>query len=116
MGNERREVRRFGLGMMLLFWALLLGLGTWWLQGMLERRENPNAHLVNVEAGETLTLERNASGHFVATGRINGEPEPSCWIPAPPSWRCPALWPSDSTWSVRARPGSPRPMVGREAI
>ncbi|MES3677759.1 TIGR02281 family clan AA aspartic protease [Halomonas elongata] len=76
MGSERREVRRFGLGMMLLFWALLLGLGTWWLQGMLERRENPNAHLVNVEAGETLTLERNASGHFVATGRINGEPVP----------------------------------------
>lgn len=76
MSEQGGGVRRMGLGMMLLFWVLLLGLGTWWLQGVLERRENPNAHLVDVDAGETLTLERNASGHFVATGRINGEPVP----------------------------------------
>jgi aspartyl protease family protein len=60
--------------MMLLFWVLLIGLGTWWWQGWLDDRQNPNADLARAAAGEPLTLERNPSGHFVATGRINGEP------------------------------------------
>ncbi|MBB3231847.1 retropepsin-like aspartic protease family protein [Halomonas stenophila] len=76
MGDERHGVRRTGLGMMLVFWVLFIGLGSWWLQGVLMRRENPNAHLVDAVAGDTLILERNVSGHFVATGRINGEPVP----------------------------------------
>ncbi|UYG07396.1 TIGR02281 family clan AA aspartic protease [Halomonas sp. M4R1S46] len=74
MGDERHGVRRTGLGMMLVFWGLFIGLGSWWLQDVLVRRENPNAHLVDAVAGDTLALERNVSGHFVATGRINGEP------------------------------------------
>ncbi|MHB0776188.1 retropepsin-like aspartic protease family protein [Halomonas sp. WWR20] len=76
MNDETRAVRRTGLGMMLLFWMILLGFGAWWFQGLFEARHNPNADLVQTEEGSQLpvTLERNASGHFIATGRINGEP------------------------------------------
>ncbi len=41
----------------------------------MERQRNPNSHLVSAVAeGEPLVLERSRGGHFVATGRINGEP------------------------------------------
>lgn len=74
--SEERSTRRTGLGMMLLFWMLFLGTGSWWFHGYLESQRNPNAHLVNAVSGEgePVVLERNRSGHFVATGRINGEP------------------------------------------
>lgn len=76
MTDDNRAVRRTGLGMMLLFWMLFIGAGTWWFHGYLENQRNPNAHLVNAVNGdgEPLVLERNRGGHFVATGRINGEP------------------------------------------
>lgn len=75
MGDEK-SVRRAGLGMMLLFWLLFIAVGSWWFHGFLAAQRNPNAHLVDaVEGGDTpITLERSHSGHFMATGRINGEP------------------------------------------
>jgi aspartyl protease family protein len=74
--SEERATRRAGLGMMLLFWVLFLGGGAWWFHGYLEAQRNPNAHLANVAVGEgePVVLERNRAGHFVATGRINGQP------------------------------------------
>ncbi|MBE0488348.1 MAG: TIGR02281 family clan AA aspartic protease [Halomonas sp.] len=73
--TDNRAVRRTGLGMMLLFWMLFIGAGTWWFHGYLENQRNPNAHLVNAVEGESsVVLERNRAGHFLATGRINGEP------------------------------------------
>ncbi|QJQ94549.1 MULTISPECIES: TIGR02281 family clan AA aspartic protease [Halomonadaceae] len=73
--SDDKSLRRAGLGMMLLFWMLTLAMGTWWFQGVLEERRNPNANLVHLTEGdEPVTLQRNMSGHFVATGRINGEP------------------------------------------
>ncbi|GGX94662.1 aspartyl protease [Litchfieldella qijiaojingensis] len=76
MDEDAKGVRRIGLGMMLLFWLLILALGAWWFHGYLEQRRNPNAHLVHAITGEgeDVILKRNASGHFMATGRINGEP------------------------------------------
>ncbi|MBB3331414.1 aspartyl protease family protein [Halomonas campaniensis] len=75
MSDDNRAVRRTGLGMMLLFWMLFIGAGTWWFHGYLEEQRNPNAHLVNAVEGESsVVLERNRAGHFLATGRINGEP------------------------------------------
>ncbi|WP_373183258.1 TIGR02281 family clan AA aspartic protease [Halomonas campaniensis] len=75
MSDDNRAVRRTGLGMMLLFWMLFIGAGTWWFHGYLEEQRNPNAHLVNAVEGESsVVLERNRTGHFLATGRINGEP------------------------------------------
>ncbi|APE30494.1 peptidase aspartic, CHP02281 [Halomonas aestuarii] len=73
--SEERATRRAGLGMMLLFWVLFLGGGAWWFHGYLEAQRNPNAHLASVTGAQgPVVLERNRSGHFVATGRINGQP------------------------------------------
>lgn len=75
MSNDNRAVRRTGIGMMLLFWVLFIGTGTWWIHGYLESQRNPNAHLVTaVNGDDSVVLERNRAGHFLATGRINGEP------------------------------------------
>ena len=76
MSDDDKALRRTGLGMMLLFWVIVLGLAGWWFQGRLDERRNPNAALTTTVSGDAqpVTLERNAGGHFVATGRINGEP------------------------------------------
>jgi aspartyl protease family protein len=76
MNRQDGSIRRAGMGMMLLFWVSFIGVGSWWFHGFLEQQRNPNAHLVNAVSGsdEPIVLERNRSGHFVATGRINGEP------------------------------------------
>lgn len=72
--TEKSSIRRTGLGMMLAFWALFFGTGLWWFGGAVEKRENPNAHLLDAPPGTSVTLTRNASGHYVASGRINDEP------------------------------------------
>lgn len=74
--SDERATRRAGLGMMLLFWVLLLGGGAWWFHGYLESQRNPNAHLAYADGAEgaPVVLERNRAGHFVATGRINDQP------------------------------------------
>lgn len=76
MSDDDKALRRTGLSMMLLFWVIVLGLAGWWFQGRLDEQRNPNADLHSRTASgdaQPVTLERNASGHFVATGRINGE-------------------------------------------
>lgn len=76
MQRESGSIRRAGMGMMLLFWVAFIGVGSWWFHGYLETQRNPNTHLVNAVAGTAgpIVLERNRAGHFLATGRINGEP------------------------------------------
>lgn len=67
--------QRGGIVMMLLFWVLLMAVGTWWIHGGLEEMMRPNANIVHtLPAGEPITLKRNRAGHFEAPGRINGEP------------------------------------------
>ncbi|MDN6180346.1 MAG: retroviral-like aspartic protease family protein [Halomonas subglaciescola] len=66
---------RSGLIMMLLFWVLLMGIGTWWLQGGLESLRHPNANIVApAEPYMPLTLQRDRAGHFKAPGKINDVP------------------------------------------
>ncbi|TVQ72528.1 MAG: TIGR02281 family clan AA aspartic protease [Chromatiaceae bacterium] len=74
--NQAPPGRRAGLIMLTLFWVLALGTGTWVYQGVLDGQRNPNTHLVHSlgDGDGSITLERNRAGHFVATGRINGEP------------------------------------------
>lgn len=75
MNSEDKALRRIGLGMMLAFWLLLMALGVWWFERLIETRQYPNANLaVSGQASLPITLQRNASGHFVAPGHINGEP------------------------------------------
>lgn len=69
------SAQRGGIVMMMLFWVLLIGLGTWWLDGGMEKILNPNAHIVQTASdGGPVTLKRNRSGHFQAPGEINGVP------------------------------------------
>ena len=41
------RAQRGGIVMMLLFWVLLMAVGTWWIQGGLEQMWQPNVHLMN---------------------------------------------------------------------
>ncbi|BCB59800.1 MULTISPECIES: TIGR02281 family clan AA aspartic protease [Halomonadaceae] len=69
------RAQRGGIVMMLLFWVLLMAVGTWWIQGGLEQMWQPNVHLMNTAPDNApVTLKRNRAGHFEAPGRINGEP------------------------------------------
>ncbi|GEN28707.1 hypothetical protein HVA01_23530 [Halovibrio variabilis] len=71
----RPSAQRGGIVMMLLFWVLLMAVGTWWIHGGLEDMMRPNANVVHtLPTGEPVTLQRNRAGHFEAPGRINGEP------------------------------------------
>lgn len=75
MAEQPKAGNRSGILMMLLFWVLLMAVGTWWLQGGLESLNNPNAHIVETAEPRTpLTLKRNRAGHFKAPGEINGVP------------------------------------------
>lgn len=69
------ETKRMGQGMMLI--AILIGLWlmTLFFAGVEERRYNPNqAPLTQLtEAGAEVQLKRNAQGHYVVSGEINGQ-------------------------------------------
>lgn len=66
--------QRGGIVMMLLFWVLLIAVGTWWVQGGLEQMLYPNAQIMNTSPENgPVTLKRNRAGHFEAPGEINGE-------------------------------------------
>jgi aspartyl protease family protein len=65
-------MRRVGTGMMVVGWLLLSGVIWLGMDAWTAHQENPNADLaVDVPAGRVV-LKRNAAGHFVAPGRING--------------------------------------------
>jgi len=66
-----------GKGMIFAAWILLLALLTLFFVGVLERRENPNSNpggRVSEQGVREVVLERNAQGHYVASGTINGYP------------------------------------------
>lgn len=69
------DTRRLGLGMSVLAWASLLLLFSWFAADFLLLQRNPNSEIAITHSGEGIpevTLLRNHSGHYVATGAING--------------------------------------------
>jgi len=63
--------------MMALFWVTALALVTLYFSGLLDQRRNPNQQLQTARSENgpvEVVLERNAYGHYVATGAINGQP------------------------------------------
>ncbi|AVI62390.1 retropepsin-like aspartic protease family protein [Halomonas sp. GFAJ-1] len=67
--------QRGGIVMMLLFWVLLIGAGTWLVDGGFDNIMTPNAYVMNATPdGGPVTLKRTRSGHFEAPGEINGKP------------------------------------------
>lgn len=74
--GRHAETRRYGVGMIILFWLILMGLLVFVFSDVLERQFNPNRH---PESSSTVlesrvVLKQNRQGHYVATGRINGHP------------------------------------------
>ena len=58
-------------------WILAVALLTWLFSGVLDWQRNPNTQVdtkVTSDKVKEVVLKRNRLGHYVATGRINGEP------------------------------------------
>ena len=75
--NGQGEVQRAGRIMMILAWVAGLALLTMVFQDQLTSRFNPNASpevLTDKQGVRQVVLERNAKGHYVAGGFINGVP------------------------------------------
>ncbi|WP_456372340.1 retropepsin-like aspartic protease family protein [Thiolapillus sp.] len=69
--------KRLGKGMIIGAWVLLLALLTLFFSRILDERGNPNQQLagkVSEQGVREIVLRRNAYGHYVATGAINGHP------------------------------------------
>jgi aspartyl protease family protein len=66
------EPNKLGKSMLTVAWVVALGLLTWFFSGVLDRRHNPNVVVSN--GSKTVTLQRNRQGHYVANGKINGQP------------------------------------------
>lgn len=63
--------------MIVLAWVVGIGIATAYFSGWLDRQENPNQRIETSigEAGEReVVLKQNRYGHYVASGKINGEP------------------------------------------
>lgn len=63
--------RRLGLIMWLMVWVLALGLLTWFFQQKFTHDNNPNQAIRQLDA-QTIVLEQNNRGHYLASGQING--------------------------------------------
>lgn len=71
------EQKRMGVGMMIMAWVVLLGLGVVFFGDVLEAQFNPNRQLdTTVTNGgvREVVLQRNRYGHYVTSGTINGQP------------------------------------------
>lgn len=71
--NTSNDTNRIGKGMLWVFWLLTLG-GLALYFGKLEsNRLNPNQNITGQNEGDEriVKLERNAFGHYVATGYVN---------------------------------------------
>lgn len=74
--NTSRESRNIGRGMIIAAWIMGLGLLTWFFNSFLDRQHNPNQQLVSRMSEDGIpevSLRRNRSGHYVASGQINGQ-------------------------------------------
>jgi len=68
--------QKLGRGMIAFAWIFALGVLTLLFNMLLDKQHNPNADL-NTELAQdgtrSVTLQRNRSGHYVASGEINGK-------------------------------------------
>ena len=72
--SPANEAQKLGKGMIIATWLIVLGLLTAFFSNWLDAKRNPNqqvASLINTDGTAEVTLIRNSSGHYVATGYIN---------------------------------------------
>ena len=71
------EHRRIGVTMYVLASVVVLALLTLLFDDALEQQRNPNTDpesAVDAAGLKSITLQRNRTGHYVASGFVNGEP------------------------------------------
>ncbi len=70
------EQKRMGKFMLIGMWVLLVIMLTYLFRNILDRQHNPNQELASRVTGEyaEVVLKRNKFGHYVASGKINGQP------------------------------------------
>ncbi|OYD25490.1 retropepsin-like aspartic protease family protein [Oceanimonas baumannii] len=73
MAQQHDPVRRTGRIMWILVWGLGLLLLTWYFNQRLEQQSNPNQQ-VQVLDSNSIVLEQNRYGHYVASGTVNQQP------------------------------------------
>jgi len=69
--------RTLGKGMITVAWLLLLGLLTLLFNNFLDHENNPNQSpttLTSNSGAKVVELKMNRAGHYVANGKINGQP------------------------------------------
>jgi aspartyl protease family protein len=70
-------LQQLGRGMTIAAWMLALGLLTFLFSDLLDEQLNPNRSVQAVTGTDgrpEVVLQRNRAGHYVAGGRINGQP------------------------------------------
>lgn len=75
MTRENSTGQRLGKGMITVTWLVVLGLLTWFFNQWLDSAHNPNQQAqsqLSTEGVREVMLVRNRSGHYVASGTING--------------------------------------------
>lgn len=68
--------QRIGRGMYIAMWLVVLALLTLGFNHWLERERNPNRNpqgSISADGTREVTLQRGRHGHYLATGRINGQ-------------------------------------------
>lgn len=73
MSQESHLQRRLGRIMWLLAWGLALAMLTWYFQQRQAQDRNPNQEIQQLDA-QTIVLQQNRRGHYLASGQINNEP------------------------------------------
>lgn len=74
--EKKTYTQRLGNHMIIVAWVVLLAMLSWFFSSYLDRQHNPNESVQTQSyAGHhEVVLDRNRYGHYVASGRINGEP------------------------------------------
>ena len=74
--EEVREQKRMGATMLALAWIVLLALGLFFFTDLLGRQQNPNQTVearYREDGVREIVLQRNKFGHYVTSGKINGQ-------------------------------------------
>ena len=75
--QDSSETQAIGRMMMYLMWIVLIAMAVgWYFNDTLKQRHNPNQQFAShIETGgdRIVVLERNAYGHYVSSGKINGQ-------------------------------------------
>ena len=76
VNNSADSPDRIGRFMVYGAWILAAALLTWMFSGVLEWQRNPNTQVdttIRADRVKEVALKRNRFGHYLATGKINGE-------------------------------------------